>query len=138
MATITRFEELDVWKLAREIVNKIYDLSNKDVFSKDFAMRNQIRRSAIGILSNIAEGFESGTDKQFARYLKIAKGSAGECRAQLYVAWDQNYINQNEFDNLKEQLIVCSKKLSGLISYLNGSKNQVRDIEIIYDTQTKV
>lgn len=134
MATVTRFEDLDVWKLGRNIVNDIYELTNKSDFSRDFALRDQIRRSAIGILSNIAEGFESGSDKQFARYLNIAKGSAGECRAQLYIALDQNYISQNEFDNLKEQLITCSKKLSRLIGYLNDSNSQVRDIEIIYDS----
>jgi len=134
MATITKFEDLDVWKLSRKIVNEIYDLSNKDIFSKDFALRDQIRRSAIGILSNIAEGFESGTDKQFARYLKIAKGSAGECRAQLYIALDQEYATQKEFGTLKDKLVNCSGKLSRLVSYLNGGGNTVRELEIIYDT----
>lgn len=69
-------------------------------------MRNQIRRSAISVLSNIAEGFEAGTDNQFARYLDIAKGSAGECRAQLYVALDQKYIDESEFEDLKETLLI--------------------------------
>src|SRR5699024_4581217 len=132
MATITKFEELDVWKLSREIVNDIYELSKGGDFKQYYALRNQIRRSGLSILSNIAEGFESGTDKQFARYLKIAKGSAGECRAQLYVALDQQYLSEDEFRNLKGQLMTCSKKLSRLISYLNGSSNQVRDIDIIY------
>jgi four helix bundle protein len=134
MATVTKFEELDVWQLTREIVNDVYDMANRGNFNKDYALRDQIRRSAISILSNIAEGFESGSDKQFARYLKIAKGSAGECRAQLYVALDQRYISQNEFSNLKAQLIQCSKKSSSLISYLNSSKNQVKELEIIYNT----
>jgi|SRR5699024_905843 len=131
MATIRKFEELDVWKLSREIVNAVYDLSNNDVFSKDFALRDQICRSAISMLSNIAEGVESGTDKQFARYLKIAKGSAGECRAQLYIALDQQYISQIECKNLKKKLMRCSKKLSRLISYLNG--NKVNELEIVYE-----
>lgn len=134
MATVKKFEDLEVWKLSRKNVNAIYDLSNKNAFSKDFALHDQIRRSSLGILSNIAEGFESGSDKQFARYLKIAKGSAGECRAQIYVALDQNYISKNEFGNLKKELIIRSKKLSRLISYLNGSKNQVKDFEINYET----
>ena len=134
MATITKFEDLDVWKLSRKIVNNIYELTKCGDFKQDYALRNQIRRSGLSILSNIAEGFESGTDKQFARYLKIAKGSAGECRAQLYIACDQQYLSQDEFRNLKRQLITCSKKLSRLISYLDGSSNQVRDIDIIYET----
>lgn len=133
MATVRRFEDLDVWKLSREIVNNIYDLTNKSAFSKDYALRNQIRRSAIGILSNIAEGFESGSDKQFARYLKIAKGSAGETRAQIYVAFDQRYISQNEFSITKEKLDICSKKLSRLISYLSDKANYTKDFEIIYE-----
>lgn len=133
MATVTKFEDLDVWKLSRDIANNIYAVTNKGALNKDYALRDQIRRSAIGISSNIAEGFESGTDKQFARYLKIAKGSAGECRAQLYVALDQQYLSQDEFSNLKEQLLRCSKKLSRLISYLNGNKNQVNELEISYD-----
>jgi len=131
MATVTKFEDLDVWKLAREIVNEIYAVSNKDGFNNDYALRNQVRRSAISILSNIAEGFESGTDKQFARYLKIAKGSAGECRAQLYIALDQQYLSQDEFGKLKGQLITCSKKISRFISYLNG--NKVNELEIVYE-----
>ena len=138
MATIMKFEELDVWKLARSIVNDTYSLSKEGGFKQDYALRNQIRGSAISILSNIAEGFESGTDKQFARYLKIAKGSAGECRAQFYIAKDQRYISQNEFRNLKKKLMICSKKMAGLISYLNGSKNRVREFEIIYETSSKV
>jgi four helix bundle protein len=133
MATVTKFEDLDAWKLARSIVNDIYELTKCDDFKQDYALRNQIRRSGLSILSNIAEGFESGTDKQFARYLKIAKGSAGECRAQLYIALDQQYLSQDEFSKLKGQLITCSKKLSRLISYLNGNKNQVSEVEIIYE-----
>jgi four helix bundle protein len=133
MATVKKFEDLDVWKLARKITNEIYDLSKKNEFGRDYALRNPIRRSAISTISNIAEGFEAGTDKLFSRYLKIAKGSAGECRAQLYIALDQHYISQDKFNRLNEKLIICSRKLSKLISYLDGSNNQVHDIEIIYE-----
>lgn len=102
MATVKRFEDLNVWKLAREIVNHIYDASRNNEFSRDFPLMNQIRRSAISILSNIAEGFESGSDAKFANYLRIAKGSAGECRAQLYLAYDLKYISKNELETLKD------------------------------------
>jgi len=133
MATVRRFEDLEVWILAKEIVNDVYMLTNKNAFSRDFTLRNQIRSSSISILSNISEGFESGSDAQFARYLKIAKGSAGECRAQLYVALDQEYISKIEFEELKEKLIKESKKLSRLIGYLNGETNYANELEIIYE-----
>lgn len=133
MATVTRFEDLKVWKLSRKIVSEIYEVTGKGDFKKDFALRDQIRRSAIGILSNIAEGFESGSDAQFARYLKIAKGSAGECRAQPYIALDQNYISKEEFEDIKKELITNAKQVTRLINYLNGSNSEVRDMEIIYD-----
>ena len=132
MGTITKFEDLEVWKLARVIVNNIYELTKSGDFKQDYALKNQIRRSGLSILSNIGEGFESGTDKQFARYLKIAKGSAGECRAQIYIAFDQQYISQEEFRNNKSRLVTCSKQLSRLISYLNG--NKVNEPEIVYGT----
>lgn len=125
---------MEVWQLAREIVNDVYKLTNKNKFSKDFTLRNQIRSSSISILSNISEGFESGTDPQFARYLNIAKGSAGECRAQLYVALDQEYISKMEFEALKEKLIKESKKLARLIGYLKRDTNYANEFEIIYET----
>lgn len=133
MATVNTFEDLEVWKLARQIVNHVYDVSKKNEFSKDFALTNQMRRSAISILSIIAEGFESGTDKKFANYVNIAKASAGECRAQLYIALDQSYITEKEFNNVKSDLITVSKKLSKLETYLRSdNQNRVSDYEIEY------
>lgn len=135
MSTVRRFEDLRVWQLAREIVNDIYQLTNIGPFSKDFALMNHIRRSAISVLSNIAEGFEAGTDKKFANYVNIAKSSAGECRAQLYLALDQSYIDKNEFELLKEKLISVSKQLSKLETYLRSEQtNRVNDFEIKYRT----
>lgn len=134
MATVKRFEDLDVWKLTREIVNHIYDASRHNEFSRDFALMNQIRRSAISILSNIAEGFESGTDKKFANYVNIAKASAGECRAQLYVVWDQDYMSTEVFNTINRKLTIVSKQLSKLESYLRSEKtSRVSDFEIKYD-----
>lgn len=77
-------------------MNDIYEMTKKSPFAKDFALIDQIRRSAISILSNIAEGFESATDKKFANYVNIAKSSAGECRAQIYIAIDQGYVTQKQ------------------------------------------
>ena len=88
MARITTFEDMDAWKEARVLANLIYDLSELRPFSRDFELYNQIRRAAVSILSNIAEGFERGGNREFLQFLSQAKGSAGELRAQLYLATD--------------------------------------------------
>lgn len=134
MATVKQFEDLRVWQLAREAVNDVYKYTQTGSFSKDFALLNQIRRSAISVLSNIAEGFESGSDAKFANYLRIAKGSSGECRAQLYLAYDLKYITDMEFDILKSKFIANSKQLAKFEIYLrNNSNNQVNDYQIDYE-----
>ena len=122
MAKIERFEDIEAWKLARETAKIIYDFSAKEEFCRDFALVNQIRRASISILSNIAEGFERDGDKEFIQFLSIAKGSSGEVRAQLYVALDQNYINEKEFNHLAEKLMEINRMLSGLIKYLRQSE----------------
>lgn len=135
MPTIQKFEDLKVWRLSREIVNEIYKITNSNKIKNDYALRNQMRRSAISVMSNISEGFESGTDKQFARFLNIAKGSCGECRAQMYIALDQNYVNSAMFENLKSKLLKCSKMLSKLITYLNNNSdsNETNEFIIPYE-----
>ena len=115
---IDKFEDIEAWKKSREIVNSIYKISNKSSFSKDFALRDQIRRAAISIPSNIAEGFSRKSNKEFIQYLFIAKGSAAEIQTQLYLALDQKYITQGEFDKLYEDLEVISKQISKFITYL--------------------
>jgi four helix bundle protein len=97
MATISRFEEIEAWQLARELTNLVYGFTGQEKFSRDFGLKDQIRRAAVSAMSNIAEGFESQTQAQFIRYLGIAKASAAEVRSQLYVALDQQYITQDEF-----------------------------------------
>jgi four helix bundle protein len=121
MATIERFEDLEAWKLSREVVNDVYRLSRIDDFAKDFGLRDQIRRSAVSIMSNIAEGFERDGKKEFVNFLSIAKGSAGEVRAQLYIARDQTYISAGEFDALCGKLLQLGRLISGLMRYLNAS-----------------
>lgn len=121
MGKIERFEDIEAWKLAREVTKLIYQVSSETRFSKDFALVNQIRRASISILSNIAEGFERNGDKEFIQFLTIAKGSCGEARAQMYVAADQNYIEQNDFEIIQAKLIETSRMLSGLIKYLKQS-----------------
>ena len=121
MATFQSFEEIEAWKKARELSRKIYKISAAGPFSKDFGLRDQIRRAAVSIMSNIAEGFERGGNAEFVQFLAIAKGSAGEIRAHLYVAVDQNYIHQQVFQEILAEAIEVSRMIKGLMSYLRGS-----------------
>jgi four helix bundle protein len=122
MAKIERFEDIEAWQHAREITKLIYRVSSGGAFAKDFALVNQIRRAAISILSNVAEGFERNGDKEFIQFLTIAKGSCGEVRAQLYVASDQKYLGEEDFLEIKTKLIQTSRMISGLIGYLKRSE----------------
>ena len=121
MSKIEKFEDIEAWKMAREITKMIYQISSSVNFSKDFALVNQIRRASVSIISNIAEGFERNGDKEFIQFLTIAKGSCGEVRAQLYIALDQNYIDEGQFIIIKNKLAETSRMLSGLIKYLQQS-----------------
>lgn len=122
MAKVKKFEEIESWKRARSLTKKIYDVSVTGPFAKDFGLRDQIRRAAISILSNIAEGFERGGDKEFLQFLSIAKGSSGELRAQLYVALDQQYISVEAFKVLSEDAAEISRLISGFMKYLKQSE----------------
>ncbi|MFQ5586250.1 MAG: four helix bundle protein [Thermodesulfobacteriota bacterium] len=115
------FEELEVWQKAREIVAVIYRITNDSMFKRDFGLKDQIRRASVSILSNIAEGFERGGNAEFCQFLYIAKGSAAEVRAQLYVALDQGYITQSCFEDTVSICKSVSNQLSGFISYLKQS-----------------
>jgi four helix bundle protein len=121
MASFQRFEDIEAWQLGREITNQIYMCSNMGPFSRDFALRDQIRRASISITSNIAEGFERGGNKEFLQFLSNSKGSCGEVRSQIYVALDQHYLNQQEFDELYEKTTRASRMISGLMSYLQST-----------------
>ncbi len=89
MATFKSFEDIEAWQKARELTNRVYDASDKGAFARDFGLRDQIRRACVSILSNIAEGFERSGTGEFVQFLSSAKGSAGEVRAQLYVALER-------------------------------------------------
>jgi four helix bundle protein len=121
MATVTRFEELGAWQKARHLVQLVYELTNGTAFARDFAMRDQIRRAAVSIPSNIAEGFERSGRAEFLQFLSIAKGSAGEVRTQLYLALDQGYLTQTEFDELQTMTESTSETIAGLMRYLKQS-----------------
>lgn len=111
-----------MWKLSLRITKKIYDLTSRGKFSKDFCLRDQIRRAIISISSNIVEGFEKNNNNELIRYLKIAKGSLGEVRNQLYIALAVGYITQSEFDELNKALIDLSNQIGSFISYLEKKR----------------
>ena len=129
MAKVKKFEDIESWKRARSLTKEIYDITLTGPFAKDFALRDQMRRAAISILSNIAEGFERGGDKEFLQFLSIAKGSSGELRAQIYVALDQRYNSIQSFERLVSEATKISQLIAGFMRYLKqsdlrGSKNK--------------
>jgi four helix bundle protein len=117
---IERFEDLEVWQLTRELLKSIYKLTAQIKFSKDLVLVNQIRGSAVSIMSNIAEGFERKSKKEFIHYLYTAKGLCGELRSQLYIASDLNYIKKDEFQENYQLAEKISKSLAGFIKYLQS------------------
>ncbi len=137
MPTVDRFEDLDVWKRARALVNMIYDFTEGETFKRDFALRDQIRRAAISILSNISEGFESRTQVMFIEYLGRAKASAGEVRAQLYLVVDRKYVKDDQFNKASEEVVICSKQISRPSKYLESRPNVrcTREEGASYDVQ---
>jgi len=117
---IERFEDLEIWQLARELVKDIYKVTSESNFSNDFGLMNQMQRSAVSIMSNIAEGFERKSKKEFVHFLYIAKGSCGELRSQLYISLDLNYINKSEFDIYVELAEKVSRSIAGFTKYLQS------------------
>jgi four helix bundle protein len=116
-----RFEDLEVWKAARLLTRDVYQVTSGGGFWRDFTLRDQIRRAVVSSMSNIAEGFERGGDKEFLQFLAQAKGSCGEVRSQLYAASDQGYLGKNEFAALTSRAILTSRLISGLMKYLRAS-----------------
>lgn len=119
MGKFNSFEEINSWQRARVLNKRIYLITDSEAFRKDFDLARQIRRCSVSISSNIAEGFERNTDKEFIHFLYIAKGSAGEVRSQLYLAHDLNYITKEVFEELIFEVSEISKLLGGFIKYLN-------------------
>jgi four helix bundle protein len=118
---IKNFEELEIWKDARALTRAVYQLTSDPKLSKDFGLRDQIRRAAVSIMSNIAEGFERGGNQEFIQFLYVAKGSCGEVRSQLYVAMDQGYVDQKLVDDLLTSLKRLSIMIKHLIDHLKQS-----------------
>ena len=118
---ITRFEDIGAWQEARKLVKMVYDVIKKSPkFRRDFRLVNQMQDAAASAMSNIGEGFARRRNKEFIQFLFISKSSAAEVQSQLYVALDQEYINQDDFDRIYNQAEVVSKLDSGFIKYLNS------------------
>lgn len=118
MATFKTFEDIEVWKRGHQVVLDIYHLSNTTKLNRDFGLRDQMRRSAVSITSNIAEGFDRNSNKEFAYFLNISKASASELRSQILIAKDLNYIHSEDAIRLNLELIELRRMLTSLMYYL--------------------
>ena len=129
MAKIEKFEDIVAWQKARELVKEIYRLSGEGQFSRDYGLRDQLRRAAVSVMLNIAEGFARKTSREFIQFLVVAHGSVAEVQSALYVALDQSYISQPQFESLYKLADETSKLIMGFSSYLRrssiNSKNSV-------------
>ena len=119
MATFKTFEDIEVWQRGHQLVLHVYRLSNTTELNRDFGLRDQMRRSAVSITSNIAEGFDRNRHKEFSYFLRIAKASSAELRSQVLLARDLSYIKEEDYGTLNEQLLELAKMIGGLIVYLN-------------------
>jgi four helix bundle protein len=122
MPKIERFEDLEAWKKSREMTKAVYRVTSTRNFSRDLSLKGQVRGSAVSSMSNIAEGFERGGDRQFLQFLAMAKGSTGEVRSQLYVALDAGYLSQSEFDEIFTLAAETSRLVGGLMRYLKTAE----------------
>jgi four helix bundle protein len=122
VGTIRQFEDIEAWQKARLLVKFVYDLSRAGEFSRDYVLRGQIRRAAVSVMSNIAEGFERSGNKEFLRFLAMAKGSCGEVRSQLYVARDLGYADGKPFEVASQKAMEVSRMISGMMKHLRQSR----------------
>ena len=118
---IQRFEDIESWRAGRELTKVIYSLTSKSEFSKDFGLKDQIQRASVSITANIAEGFDSKSNKAFTNFLNYSFRSASEIQSLLYAALDQNYINNDEFNKAYENCTEVKKLIGGFVRYLKNS-----------------
>lgn len=121
-AAVDKFEDLVAWQKARVLAKTVYDVTSRGELGRDFALRNQMRRAAVSVVSNIAEGFERGGNKEFHQFLILAKASAGEVRAQAYIALDARLLTRTQFEELVGLSSEVSRLLSGLMRHLKQSE----------------
>ena len=120
--TIERFEDIEGWKLARELTRMVYDATKVEKFSRDFGLKDQIQRAAGSAMHNIAEGFDGGSDAEFVRFLRYAQRSCTEVKSQLYAALDQEYINDDEFTRIYDKATKTHQCIGGFIRYLTNKR----------------
>ncbi len=121
---IKRFEDIESWKKARILVKEIYKITRRNLFKRDYSLKDQINRAAVSIMSNIAEGFDSGSNRSFIKYLNISLGSSSEVKSVLYVALDQEYITEDIFEELYQKCEEIKKLIKGFKKYLNSPKQK--------------
>ena len=126
MATFKRFEEIEGWQKAREPAREVYRITNGGPFSRDFGLRDQIRRASVSIMANVAEGFGRGGNKEFVAFLSIARGSCAEVKSHLYVAKDAGFIEPAEFNTLYSLASEAEGLPRGLMKYLAASEARGR------------
>lgn len=124
MATINKFEELEIWRLAREPYKKISVVADRLRANKEFRFAEQMKSAAGSIMDNIAEGFERSSRFEFVNSLGIAKGESGELKSQLYRCIDNNYINESEFTEFYSDADILSKKIASFIIYFNKTEHK--------------
>jgi len=122
MATYKKYEDLEVWKLARELCKDIFNIIQETPLNNNWKLRDQIDGSSGSIMDNIAEGFERGGTKEFIQFLGFSKGSCGETRSQIYRIYDRGYITEKKKNELIENTINISKQINGFIGYLKKTK----------------
>lgn len=118
---IKRFEDIEAWQIARKLTQEVYAIVKSDKFSRDWGLRDQITRASSSVMHNIAEGFNSGSGKEFVRFLSYAQRSCTEVQSQLYVALDQGYIQRNRFEYIYEIAEHAKAKIGGFIKYLKST-----------------
>lgn len=121
MATFRKFEEIECWKKARELTRQVYKITNGPAFSRDFGLKDQIRKASVSVMSNIAEGYDRSGTSEFIQFLSTAKASAAEVRSQLYVASDQGYLSEKDFSEIQLLAKETADMAGGLMKYLRSS-----------------
>ncbi len=134
MTTVKRFEDLHCWQSSRELVNMVYEATKESPFNHDFGLRDQIRRAAVSVMSNIAEGFNAGSDSEFIRFLSFSRRSVSETQSQSYIALDQKYITQDRFDHIYSKANEIERQVNALIGYLHKSRSHysAKDGQVTY------
>lgn len=125
------FEELNVYRRARELTNRVYEITRVGTFVRDYSLVDQVRRASLSVMCNIADGFERGTNAEFLQFVFVAKGSCGQVLAQVSVAFDQKYISKTDYEDLTERCRRISGMLGNLIRYLKRSQRSGRKIETL-------